>query len=220
MLLPVKIGSMRGSGNAPLTSISYIDSTTSSTNTITGSASILQGDFLLLWDCANGGSLPASTYPSGDGFSLASDFSDGVNNHRCIISYKIASGTEASGSFTGMDGSSAERKILAVFRGDVKFTSATFNDLSTAIGSSNPASQNCSAASGAAPLIVFGLYWSTGAVTTRSISPGSYTGELSSTTRQYMNYLIYNSSPASQDIDMGDDGINGLASFYVTFNGA
>lgn len=201
-----------------LTTISFVGSTTSTAATITGSASVVAGDLLILWDVAiNSSGTPTSAIPTD--FNTIVDF-DGGGLTKAIASYKIADGSEASASLTGMDGTSSDRKILGVWRGDVDFTSVTVRSLNSQMTTGNPTGQSCTAASGTPPLLLIGAYYSSGAITTRSITPGAFTAEISNGTGFYLNYLIYDSAPASQTIDMADFGNNALTSFYLTFNGA
>jgi hypothetical protein len=86
---------------------------------------------------------------------------------------------------------------------------------------SAPTNQTVTAGSGSAPLIVFGCYGATTSIATRTFSTtadeelnanGAGPGE----PFIYLNYKIYNSSPANTTIGMNEEGDdNGLQSFYM-----
>lgn len=203
-----------------LTTLSEQASATSTAATITGPASIAAGDLLVLWDAANGSfGEPTSVVPTG--FTSIIDFSTVGTDLRCIASYKIADGSEASATITGMDGAAADHKMLYVFRGNVAISSVSANDTASEINIGNPLAQTVNASGGTPPLIIFGGYLSLGS----TIDPRTFTvggspskdGEISTGTDAYLAYKIYNASPADTVVDMDDEGstYNALASFYL-----
>lgn len=207
-------------GNRP-SSLSMVGSSTSqNATTITAPAGILAGDLLVFGDTSFNDSTTVPTYVSPVGFTVVSDTfgttgAGGGQAVRNTLSYKIANGTESSTAITGMS-SGAERMMLYVFRGDHPITSVISGGVSQEAAEGNPASQNVTASSAAAPLVVLGLYRSQGAVDPRSFSPAK-DGEISPTAGAYLAYKIYNSAPANVAIDMDDEGnINALISCYLS----
>lgn len=196
-----------------LTTITFRSSATSTTDTITGPADIAAGDLLVLLDRAlNGSGIPTEVVPTD--FNIINSMNNGVTR-RQILSYKIADGSEASASLTGMNGTSSDLKILAVFQGDTAISSVTVQDVNGEITDGDPAAQVKNASGGAVPLIVIGGYGSS-----LTINPRTWTGgtpsELSNGTIQYLLYEIFNSSPADITVNMDDEGAgNGLQSCYL-----
>jgi hypothetical protein len=198
--------------------LSQVASATSTSATITGPAGITAGDLLVLWDtAASFASVPTVVVPTG--FSSISNQNNGTNN-RAILSAKIADGSEASASITGMNGDSANLKSLYVFRGSVPLTAFVANDVGQEITANNPSAQTCNASGGAVPLVVIGAYRSPGVIDPRTFTVGgsdAKDGEINPAATNYLAYKIYNSAPADVTIDMDDEGsINVLVSTYIT----
>lgn len=202
-------------GGGGLTTLSFQADATSTSDTITGPASIAAGDLLVLWDGAhNLSGLPTSVVPTG--FTSIVSFNDGSND-RAIASYKIADGSEASATITGMNGNISDDKMLYVFRGNQAISSVSALDIASESTAGNPTAQVVNASGGTPPLIVFGCYFVPGAaVDPRTFNPAK-DGEITSSTRAYLAYKIYNSSPADVTVDMDDElDTNMLASFYLS----
>lgn len=196
-----------------LTSVSFVTSGTSTAANVTGPAGIQAGDILVLYDAAgNTSGTPSTVIPSG--FTELAGASAGTRNRR--VSYKLATGAEASASITGMNGTSANHKAILVFRGDATATSVSPGGVvQPAITDGNPADETITAGGGAAPLIVVGAYGSTGAVSPIIFTP-TEDGTVSVTTAILIRYKIYNASPADVTIGMNDEGNgNGLLGGYL-----
>lgn len=209
-----------------LTSVSILDTATSNSGTIGVPSSVQDGDLMVLMDRATTKSgAPSATVPSG--FEIVSNFTDNVSNwFRLIISYKIATGSDASSTLTGMNGANANRKLLLVFRGNAPITSVTPASLSEQGTDGNPSQQVVTSGSGTPPLIVIAGY---GTQLFSTVDPRTFTpakdGELvvpgAFMSEAYIAYKIYNSSPANVTVDMDDEGnYNQLASFYLALQGA
>lgn len=209
------------SAAAPATSFAFQASATSVLSTITGPASIIAGDLLVLSDyVADSSSAPAVTVPAG--FSVMQNAA--LGNIRHVLSRKIADGSEASASLTGMSADTAHSKILFVFRPDNPLTTVSDASGGAQFTSSNPSAQNIVASGGTPPLIVIGAYVAfdtpgPAAVNPRTFSP-TKDGEVQHNTfsgfiDHWLAYKIYNSSPADVSIDMDDEGTNSLQSRYV-----
>jgi hypothetical protein len=205
---------------AAVTSIVQQANAVSVLTTITAPADIIEGDMLVLLDSAGNvlAAAPSTVVPSGFTSIVNTTGSDGgVTNYRQIASYKLADGSEASSSLTGMASNAGiVRKVLLVFRPDVPASTLTPADPDGQATTGNPTSQTVTASGGTPPLGVFGCYGSDGtAISPRTMSPAK-DGEVNSTTGCYFAWKIYNTSPAAVSVDMDDEGsMNILQSFYV-----
>ena len=192
-------------GDVVLTTLSFRSSATSTAETVTGPSDIEAGDLLVLLDRARNTSKtgdPGSVVASG--FNVIDSAFDSQNT-RQILQYKIADGSEASATITGMVGDETTNKVLLVFQGDVAIGSVSPQDVSSEMTAGNPASQGITASGGSAPLIVLGCYGSAGAVNPRTWTGGT-PSEVNSSTITYLLYEIFNSSPSDITIDMDDEG--------------
>lgn len=202
-----------GGGNRVLHTLSEHASATSTASTVTGPSTIIAGDILVLWDRASNAVAPAPSSVTPTGFSNVLDFTIGPT--KGMASVKVADGSEASASITGMDGSASDRKMLYVFRGNIPATTATAQDAASEGTDGNPAAQTANASGSTKPVIVIGCYGSGSAVDPRTFSPAK-DGEISAATNAWLAYKIYNSSPQDVTIDMDDEGLqNTLGSFYL-----
>lgn len=205
---------------AALTTVTFRSSASANSNEVVAPSDIVAGDILVLLDNAtNKVSFPSETVPSG--FTIISSITDSTRN-RQILSYKIADGSEASATLTGLDGEEFEGKILAVFAGDVPILTVTPQDVNGQFTIGNPTAQviNINGDTNV-PLIVFGAYGNWAA----TVSPRTYTGTGASAselsigvgTNLYLKYEIFNSVPsADRTIDMDDEGLdNCLQSCYL-----
>jgi hypothetical protein len=199
-----------------MATISQVASATSAATTVTGPASIIAGDLLVLLDMAFNATLPASTVPSG--FTIIWDQNDTVSQ-RTIMSYKIATGAEASASLTGMAGSALVNKQLYVFRGDSAIAAVSVLDVDSQFTSGNPTAQTITSGSGVAPLVVLAGYSADTAINPRTFTVGGVAakdGELAHGVLAYLAYKIYNAAPANVVIDMDDEGgSNNLGGCYI-----
>lgn len=198
------------------TSVSFQASSTNDGNDVTAPASIDAGDLLVLTNhCLyqTGGGLPT-------GFTQIANIS-AISYVETIISYKIADGTEDSSSIVGMTNGGVYGNVylLLQFRCDTEISTVTVQDLAQQITSGNPTSQTCNASGGSAPLIVIGSYCGvTSGTFTTTFSPAedAEITDVGAYTRSYLDYKIYNSSPADHTIDMGTVAYeNILSSFYL-----
>lgn len=208
------------SARAPVTTLTQAASATSTAGTITVPADVRYGDLLVLHDRATnsaGHGIPSTVLPLGFTAIANSSITSGPET-RQIISYKIAAGSEAGTSITGMDGTGFDRKLLYVFRSDSTIESVVASTPNSEATDGNPAAQVVAASGGTPPLVVIGSY-GTGGFT---LDPRSFTpakdGEITpGTGDNYLAYKIYNSSPANVTIDMDDEGArNILQSCYLS----
>lgn len=204
---------------AQITSITNPSSSTSTGSTITAPSDLQMGDLLLIFDCAStSGAPPSSVQPSG--FTAVSEQSG--SSMTDAMWYKIADGSEASQTFTGMNGVFSDRKLFLVFRANIPIISATLSTVSKTITGSNPGSQTISASGGTAPLLVIASWADQD--TSNDISPRTQSPsmtEVSNSTHQYIGWIPYYSSPSDQTFDMDDEGFdNALMGWYFTLKGA
>lgn len=210
----------------------FFASATSVGTTITGPAGITAGNLLVMVDLVWGGSSPTTAVPTG--FSAISNVTN--SNRRQILSYKVADGTEAGATLTGMTaGAFITRKSLICFRGGKKITTASSND-PDGILTADPSAQTITSGSGTAPLVVIGAYTShmTSVGTTGPIDPRTFTvsgspakdGEFENTgtnssdlwSSVWIAWKVYfhNQTPANVVVDMENEGsANGLQSCYI-----
>ena len=179
--------------------------------TIVAPSDIVAGDLLVLYDnAANNTTLPTAVTPSGwDTALINQTFS---TNRRCMVHKKIANGTEAGATITGMSVNNVVLKILLVISTNGASSSTAYSIASEATNN-DPTAQVISSASGNSPLAVFGFIRNqTG--TGNSMSP-TQDGIITSAPH-YGYYKLYNSSPADVTFDTGDGGLNNfLMSFYI-----
>lgn len=203
-----------------LTSITQVLSATSTAATINFPAGIQAGDLIVMFDAAFGtvfsGTAPTSVTPTG--FTVARENTGGGAGSpfrvgRFIISYKLATGSE-TGALTGMDGDE-DFKAMYVFRGNAPATAITLGGAGGNISDGNPTAVTIGANAGTPPLVVIGGYASSGAIDPRTFST-TKDGEINPSTRCYLAYKIYNTGPASTDVDMDDEGAtNGVLGCYL-----
>jgi hypothetical protein len=221
-MFPAGVAAIRQA--AALTTLSQVASASSTGETITGPAGIQAGDLLVLWDVANGlgATLPTTVVPTD--FDIIVNVPGGEGESRGILSAKIADGSEASASLTGMNGAANNRKALYVFRGNIPIAAYMTQDVGSQQTDGNPAAQTVNASGGAVPLIVLGGYATR--PTGGSVNPRTFTvggvgakdGEVSAgaSTELWLAYKLYNASPADVVVDMDDEGQrNFLVSCYI-----
>lgn len=203
-------------GGDPLTSIVQQASATSAAATIVCPADIQAGDLLVLSDNAfNFSGSPTAVIPAGFTSIVNTVLTGGVGVQRAIISYKIANGSEASATLTGMD-ADLERKILLVFRGDIAIASASPNVFGAEGTTGDPVQQNVSASGATSPLVILASYASVlNAIDPRTFSPAK-DGEVAGDTAFYLAWKIYNSSPSDVTVDMENEGESILQSGYIS----
>lgn len=221
----LQVNELNGFGG--LSNLSVIEkvssSTSSGSNSITAPSDVKSGDLMVMVDYSgNGlGGTPVAVTPSG-WTNLVNISSVPV---RFMVHKKIANGSEASSSITGMsnDGSSVGiSKIIVVFRGNASAISINNSSINTEASGVSPSTQTVLASIGKTPLIVFGNYGAyTGSagpsVDPRTFSP-SKDDEIERTSDLldcWIAWKIYNSSSQDVSIGMDDEGTNFLSSFYI-----
>jgi len=204
---------LAGFGSAQdFTSVSFFNSSTSTSATITLPSSIQYGDLIVIFDRASVFGTVTKVVPTG--FTEVGDYNG--SSFRFVVSAKIADGSEGGTSVTGMN-ETTDRKIALVFRGNAPISS--FNDNTSWQAErtdGNPAAQTVAVNGQAAPLIALAGYCNS---STRTFSPTS-DGEVSLVSggeNLYAQYLSYNTAPGADATVNGNDGGTGnfLGSLYL-----
>jgi hypothetical protein len=199
------LNNLIGFGGASITSIAQQASATSTASTITWPA-VAAGDIAVLFDYAQSGSTPSSVTP--DGFTNMCNSSDA--DERAMTSFKLCNGSE-SGSLTGMNGATTNRKAMVTFRcAPGAGYAAHAGNTSGGFTNNDPGNITVTSGSGRTPLIVVACYRSTGAVNPRTFTVGGSAakdGEVSFHTNTfYIAWKFYLSEPSDVVIDMDDEG--------------
>lgn len=191
--------------------------TISFVETITGTTALdftnaVASDLLVYIDYAdNSPSSVSSVTPSG--FTLHTAATGSSTGRKCNVSYKIATGSE--GSINGMTGGVTNTKVGFIFRGSSAIAAiAEGTQADSGFTSSDPADQALNSDADTPPLVVFGVFASTGTVSPATMTPSEDgsggSGNL------IAKYKIYNSSPADVTVAMDDEGAaNYLCGFVL-----
>lgn len=194
-----------------VSSIAFQASATSTGSTIT-CPTVQQGDVGVLFDYANDATvIPSQVVPSG----FTSLASSGTVRFRGTASYKVFDGTESGSTLTGQNGSSANSKVLLVFRPDGAIDTLTASTWLTEHTISDPSSQVIAASGQLAPLIRLAVAARNTALP--SFSSGTFDATVTAGDLR-AGYAVQNTSPASDTVDIGDDGTNWLASGWLRFS--
>ena len=191
---------LRAAGNF-LYTMTKISTVTSSSSTITVMSDVQSGDLLVLKDVGynySGGSI-TNVIPSG--FNSIGTITETINDDtiRATLSYKIATGTESGTTITGIN-STAESKILILFRGNKIISSVTVGSLVSDADNNGPVSATITSSSGSTPLIIFASFsyiWSGGTAPTFT-----YTGE-TPVIDTGVHYTIKNKSESINNVNIG-----------------
>lgn len=200
---------------AAVTTLTQVDSATSTAATITVPASVVEGDILVLVDMAISlFSSPSKVVP-GDFTEVRSEVILASNiGVRLTTSVKLATSSDGGTSKTGQDGGFLDNKIMCVYRGDIPVTSITVGATNGQATGGNPSSQTVLSGAGTPPLVVIGAYGCNGTTDPRTMSPAK-DGEANSG-QCYQAWKIYNSSPANVSVDMDDEGNqNAIISTFI-----
>lgn len=143
----------------------------------------------------------------------------GTNSQHMTLSYKKLIGSE-SGSLTGQKGTSANGKVMVIFRGNVPIVTVTpSTPTNSGVVGGNPAAQNILASGGVAPLIVLGCFGASAAINPRTWSPSADGEANASNSLCYVGWKIYNSAPANVSIGMDDEGAQIMMGLYLACAG-
>lgn len=196
-------------------------STSLDSATITAPADIQAGDLLILMDVAwtIAITVPPTVVPTGFTSILNTSSASGMYG-RTITSYKIADGSEASSSITGMAASLDNAKTLLVFRANMPISSVTVNDAAGEMTTNDPASQTISVGSSTTLALSFGGFFGDSAGPTSVFTIGGSAADDGSVTNGNQTCKWRTDENSFSDIvaDTGDAGFtNALHSFYMNF---
>jgi hypothetical protein len=201
-------------GQQPVTTLTFVDSATSTGTTITIPAGAQEGDIAVLADFQVTGSGPTLVTPTNwtNIVDTANAFSLLATSYRELPSG--AGGTNVTGMTVA--GGEVCSKVMLVFRPDSSasaITPSAFNEETTG---GNPAEQTVSASGQAVPLIVLGILAAENTTNPAfSTASPAFDDTVPSNDLRF-GYKIYNSSPADHTIDMADlSAGNFLQSGYI-----
>ena len=202
----------------PISSMTNPANTTSTSSSLTASSNVQRGDVLIILDWADNTS-GTPTDVSITGYTKLHTVSGSFD--RCNLWYRVSDGTEASASYTCMNGTNWNHKIFSVFRPNAMVVSVTAKSPVGTVTDSNPGSQTITSGSGTAPLLVLATWNDTdssSAISPRTQSPTMT--EVSLNTHSYLGWIFYASSPSNQSFDMDDEGnANTLVGGYLELTG-
>lgn len=218
-LISPRIGILAAGGGGGASSFTFRDSAVSNGATIAVPAGVQDNDFGILIDLASntaGGSAPSAVTPTNWTNRLSTTNGDDT---RLMVSTKVLTGAEASGSITGMN-DSVEEKIMLVFTPASAISTVTFSAFNTQFTGSNPSTQTVSASGQSSPLIVIGFAARADGTTAAfsTASPSFTATVLTGDSDAIAGYKIYAGSPQNHTIDcdvLGTDTV--LLSFYARF---
>jgi hypothetical protein len=210
-----------GSGAGVSLTLTFVTSGTSATHTVLIPAAAEAGDIAVVFDGAFNKGTGSITSVTPSGWSTAVDASSGfggTDDARMKVNYKklVAGDLGTSPAFSN---TILDRKVILIFRPSSVINSVVNGSWNTELTVNNPSAQTVTVVGVATPLIVFafgGVSDSTGPAFTGSPSMNEVvcTGTSWSVN---VGYLVYNTSPSDQSIDIGDGGANGLQSGFLRF---
>ncbi len=193
----------------------FVDYTFSfNSSSVTGLASIQAGDLLIYSDRGYQKSEPTQVVPTG--FTLIAD-TTASGDTRHTLSYKIATGSEASTAITGMNYNGGI-KLLAVFRADIALSGVSVQDVASQGTTGNPAAQTVDSGSGTAPIIALGAFGAYDNSIAESMTGATFIEENDFADSGEESVLGYNimTTPTDVTVDMPDEGSsNTLISCYL-----
>lgn len=207
-------------GGSLATQFTFVNSTTTATNSGTIPADAAPGDVCV---CFNGAeqntTVPTAVIPNGFTQVANHTRTDADRRVRGLISVKILQVGEPGASVSLMSAAVTQRGILAAFRPNGFLYSFTANGLQGQGTGGDPAQQTINVtASPSFPAISLAHWFSSGAVSSRvSTNLTSLSG---SSTAHWAAYRIDNlgGSPANGVVDMADSGSQVMQSLYLTFS--
>lgn len=204
--------------------LTFVDSATSTTNTIAIPAAAQAGDLAIAFDTAHDSSSTPPTKVTPSGWTTIVDKSGnpggGSDGTRIQIAYKVLVGGDLSTS-PGFTNGTDDNKGMIVVRPSSTISSVTPSTFNQSLSDNDPSVQTVSAAGQPSPLIVVavGLHDSSPPTfTVNSPALTTFTVDEGDPAARF-GYLIYNGAPADHSLDIGDSGtVNGLISGYIQVN--
>lgn len=185
--------------------LSFVDSATSTGETITIPAGAQEGDVAVLFDWSqqvNGAAtelVPTGFISIDQDSVIGRRFGKILFGTSVVASYRELGSGEGGSSVTGMNHTN-NRKVMLVFRPSAPISSITITGKTSELTNKDPAAQTSPA--GSSPLVKVAV--------SASNNSASFTTEIPtmnkvSVSSMVAGYLIYNSSPQSQQVDRNDD---------------
>ncbi len=193
-------------------SISFFNSSTSTTSSITAPASILAGDLLFILSRGTSASAPALVTPSG--FTVIPNTNLTLFGSRTASFYKLATGTEGGTSLSVISATQMT-SIMMVFRRSVAATTLTPSTWTGQFLSGTPSNQTVSG--GTATLVVIGALYSSGGTLSMTDSP-AFDATVVNGTVASVGYRLLNSGTTSDTISTTVTGSSYLASGYISMS--
>lgn len=199
------------------TSLSQVDSATSTTQNIAIPATVQAGDLLVLYSVRTYiVSDPGAFTPTG--FTTIHSVHAGTAQVRSFVGARLATASDAGANIDTGSTDGTWLNHLYVFRGDDPINAfAVFDAEVSGPTAANPAGVTTNASTGTPPLVVIGTYSSNNAVDPRTFSTtkdGEITAGGGSTS--WLAYKIYNAAPADTTIDMDDEGdVNTVTGSFI-----
>jgi len=203
-----------------LGNFTVVGSTTSTGATFSLHGSAQAGDVAVLFDYATNSSNPAPTavQPGGDWTSITSQTTNPMRG--TMYARILTSGDISTGTFTGMGGTSQDRKICTVFRPTRALASMTVRNATSVSTNTNPGALSLATTGVATPAIAVGHMGATGTIDPRTISGATMVEVSGAANNHYAHYKIYaeGSSPDTISYDMDDEGSGNMTSIaYLDF---
>jgi len=194
--------------------LTFVGSANSTAQTITWPGGLTSECVAFLLDHAvNIFGIPTEVIPTG--FEPNPISRTTLTASRYTASYKYPLTGSESGSLTGQNGSSSNKKVLLVFK-IAGGTNVNFGGIKVDITDSNPAAQTTAASGSNFPSLVLGTASnSNAAVTFTTESPNFDNIVSTSNTHLSTGYKIYNTSPADHTIDMNDVGNRNVLNLFT-----
>jgi hypothetical protein len=191
-----------------VSSVTFVNSASSTGSTITIPADAAAGDIAVLYDLAQMSSgLPTLVTPSG----WTNRVNSTINTTRSAVATKVLVGGDPGLSITGMDGNSSDKKMIVVFRPDVPIVTVTASTFSSEVTNGDAALQTVSASGVSPPVIVLGgnglANLGSASIPFSTASP-AFDATVVAASNLTIGYKLYSSAPADHSIDIDDEGFN------------
>jgi hypothetical protein len=200
--------------------LTFVGSANSTAQTITWPGGLTSECVAFLFDHAvNTIGIPSEVIPTG--FDPTPITSTTLTSSRYTVSFKYPLTGSESGSLTGQNGNSSNKKVLLIFK-IAGGSQINFGGIKAEITDNNPTAQTTAASGSNFPSLVLGVTSnSNAAVTFTTESPNFDNIVSTSNTHLSVGHKIYNASPSDHTIDMNDVGNrNILNCFTVQFGTA
>lgn len=212
MLIATQYVGLAAGGVPAITSLLSVSETESTSDTIAWPA-VQNGDIAVLFDwAASAVSTPTAVTPTG----FTNMCNAAISTERAMSSFKRCDGTE-TGNITGMNGNVLDRKLLVILRPDIPIATANGGGgQNGALVSTDPPDIVVPASAAVAPVIVFGMYRSSGAVDPRTFTPAKDDEASADAGAKWIAWKLFLTDPEDVTIGMADEGNDNIVQgFYI-----